>query len=321
MKKIRVFSLVFLCLLLFTACATSTKETAYDSAVQMPSKEDVGYKDFYTPPMEVAPEAPEASFDSSSGNNANTDSLISERKLIKNGTFTLETLEYDKTVSAIEQLVSSCGGYIQDSNVRGTGAIAYGKGNQLRYATYTIRIPAEGFSSFEESLASCGSILKRNVNVNEVTDYYYDSEARLKSLQTQESQLLTLLEKADYLDAIIQLQKELGNVRYQIESLQGTLRRLDSQIALSTVTIHVNEVSEPTIVTIAPKTLGQRISYAFKDTWYNIVDSIKDFIVFFLGNIIIIAIWVVVIVSAILVIKHAIKRRKHKSSKRDNVGE
>ena len=135
-------------------------------------------------------------------------------------------------------------------------------------------------------------------------------------MQTQETQLLSLLEKADYLDAIIQLQKELGNVRYQIESLQGTLRRLDSQIALSTVTIHINEVSEPTIVTSAPKTLGQRISYTFKNTWYDIVDSVKDFVVFFVGNIIIIAVWVVIITVAVFTVRHFIKRKRKSSIKR-----
>ena len=321
MKKIRVLSLVFLCVFLFAACSSTSKNAMYESAVGSSSSDYYGDKNYYDAPMEVAPESPDMTEDAldASGSSVSPDIIVSNRKLIKNGSFTIETLNYEKTVAAIEQLVESCGGYIQNSNVNGTGAATYGKGSQLRYATYTIRIPAEGFGNFEYALASCGSILKRNVNVNEVTDYYYDSEARLKSLQTQETQLLELLEKADYLDAIIQLQKELSNVRYQIESLQGTLRRLDNQIALSTITIYVSEVTEPTITTEAPKTLGQRISYTFKSTWHDIIEWAKDFIVFFLGNIVIIAIWCVIIAGAFFTIKHLIKRKKRAISKTDDV--
>lgn len=320
MKKTRIISLVILCLVLFTACSSTSKEAMYDSSVGSSSSDYYGDKNYYDAPMEVYPESPGMAEDSvdASSSSVSPDTLVTERKLIKNGSFTIETLDYEKTVSSIEQLVASCGGYIQDSNVSGTGAVTYGKGNQYRYATYTIRIPSEGFGNFESALASCGSILRRNVNVSEVTDYYYDSEARLKSLQTQEAQLLELLEKADKLDSIIQLQKELSNVRYQIESLQGTLRRLDSQIALSTITIYVNEVTEPTIITEAPKTLGQRISYTFKSTWHDIVESVKDFVVFFIGNIIIIAIWCVVIVGAFFTIRAIIKRRKKAVTKTDD---
>ena len=319
MKKIRILSLVILCLSLFTACSTAKESVTMSPGYADSNGGSMGApsKDIYDlPSMEIMPEEPGNSMDSSSsGSSINPNSLISDRKLIKNGSFTIETLEYDKTITAIEQLSASSGGYIQDSTVRGTGAVAYGNSYQMRSATYVIRIPAEGFDDFETSLSSCGSILKRNVNVNEVTDYYYDTEARLKSLQTQESQLLNLLEKADYLDAIIQLQKELSNVRYQIESLQGTLRRLDNQIALSTITIYINEVIEPTVITPAPKTLGERISHTFSNSWRNITESVKDFIVYFLGNIIVIAIWTVIIVAAVLIIRYSIKRKRKNSLK------
>lgn len=319
MKKIRVLSLVIVCLFIFAACSSAKEEMAmspgandFGGKAEAAIDKDISYD---APTMEIIPEEPGASMDTSTGSLASSDSLLSDRKLIKNGNFTLETLDYDKTITAIEQLAVSSGGYVQDSTVRGTGAVSYGYGYTLRHAKYVIRIPADSFGSFEESLSQCGSILSRNVNVNEVTDYYYDTDARLKSLQTQESQLLALLQKADYLDAIIQLQKELGNVRYEIESLQGRLRRLDNQIAFSTITVNVNEVNEPTVVTTAPKTLGERISYTFSSTWYNLTESVKDFIVFFLGNIIVIAIWIVVIVAATLVIRYVIKRRKKKSPK------
>ena len=314
MKKIRAISLI--CILALLLCSCSAKMATNDAATGSYNQGttsggstgsgiiyDKGY-DSGASMDSAAPSAPElgGGFDS-------TKLEDSQRKLIKNGNFTLETLEYEKTINAIEDLISSVGGYVQNSNVSGTGAITSG-GSQMRRATYTVRLPAADFGNFEEGLAACGSVLSRNVYVEEVTDYYYDSEARLSSLQTQEKQLLALMEKADKLDVIIQLQNELSNVRYQIESLQGTLRRLDSQIAYSTVNITIREVYEPTIVQAPPKTLGQRISYTFSNTWDSIVSSAEDFVVFVAGNILVLIFWAAVIAAAVIVVKVIIRLRK-----------
>ncbi len=318
MKKIRLISLVCILTLLLCSCsAKSDRMTAADA--------EISYNKGYDAPMEspMAPSAPGAALDSmapvkdayTGGDSVAADKIAeSERKLIKNGNFTVETLEYEKTIDAIEQLIGSVGGYIQNSNVSGTGAIASGY-NQMRRATYTVRLPANDFDAFEDGLAACGgSILSRNVFVDEVTDYYYDTEARLKSLQTQEDQLMKLLEKADKLEVIIQLQNELSNVRYQIESLQGTLRRLDSQVAYSTVTINVREVYESTAIQAPPKTLGQRIAYTFSNTWDDIVDGLEDFVVFVAGNILLLVFWGAIIAAVITIVVRRIRRRKIKKT-------
>ena len=313
MKKIRLISLVCILTLLLCSCSAKSDRLTADAEISY----NKGYDVPNASPME--PSAPGAALDSMAPEKdyyTGSDSVAadkiaeSERKLIKNGNFTVETLEYEKTIDAIEQLISSVGGYIQNSNVSGTGAIASGY-NQMRRATYTVRLPASDFESFEDGLASCGgAILSRNVFVDEVTDYYYDTEARLKSLQTQEDQLMKLLQKADKLEVIIQLQNELSNVRYQIESMQGTLRRLDSQVAYSTVTINVREVYESTAIQAPPKTLGQRIAYTFSNTWDDIVDGLEDLVVFVAGNILLLVFWGAIIAVVITIVVRRIRRRK-----------
>ena len=116
------------------------------------------------------------------------------------------------------------------------------------------------------------------------------------------------------MEVIIQLQQELSNVRYQIESIQGTLRRLDSQIAYSTVTITIREVYESTVIQTPPKTLGQRISYTFSNTWDDIVDGVEDFVVFVAGNILLLVFWGAVITVAVIFVVRRIRRRKTKKT-------
>ena len=323
MKKIRLISLVCILTLLLCSCGAKS-DMAYDSALSGTTSGSAIYDKGYDMDYNGGTSAPEASYPTKdnyasgsdiSGSGVDADKIAeSERKLIKNGNFTIETLEYEKTIDAIEDLITYVGGYVQSSNVTGTGAIASGY-NQMRRATYTVRLPANDFDSFEDGLAACGgSILSRNVYVDEVTDYYYDTAAHLSSLQVQEDQLTELMKKAEKLEVIIQLQSELANVRYQIESLQGTLRRLDNQVAYSTVTITIKEVYESTVIQAPPKTLGQRISYTFNQTWDDIVDGAEDFVVFFVGNILLLVFWGAVIAVAVILAVRRIKRRKAKKT-------
>lgn len=321
MKKIRLITLVCILTLLLCSCSAQEKHlVASDQA--MSNSGNMAYDKEYS--YNNSPtSSPGASLDSmmpvkddfkSDSTSVDANKIAeSERKLIKNGNFTLETLEYEKTIDAIEALIASVGGYVQSSNVSGTGAVSADY-VQMRRANYTVRLPANDFSYFEDGLSSCGAVLSRNVYVDEVTDYYYDSQARLNSLQTQEKQLLTLMEKAEKLDVIIQLQSELGNVRYQIESLQGTLRRLDSQVAYSTVNITIREVYESTVMQAPPKTLSQRISYTFKNTWEDIISFGEDLIVFVAGNIILLVFWAAVITAVIVFVTCRIRRRKAKKA-------
>lgn len=204
------------------------------------------------------------------------------RKLIRTGRYSLETMEYNQTIQQIEELVNRVGGYIQDSNSQGEGAIS--TGYNPRRSSYTVRIPVERFSEVGTALQSIATVVSSSQNAEEVTDYYYDTEARLKTLRVQEERLLALMSQATELEAIITLESTLSGVRYQIESNEGTLRRLDSQIAFSTISIDIREVFEPTKIEPVPVTLGQRISARFRNTLQDIKGGFEAFLVVLLGD-------------------------------------
>ncbi len=205
-----------------------------------------------------------------------------ERKIIRNAEFSMETLEYDKTVQGVQALADRFGGYIESSQTTGAGAAD--NYYRARWASFTLRIPAEELDAFADSLAQYGSVTDSRFYTDEVTDYYYDTEAHLKSLQLQEERLLDILSKADTLSDVATLENSLADVRYQIESLQGSLRRLDSLIALSTVSISVQEVYEYSPDYGRAKGLGERISDEFGRSAAAIRRAAEDCIVFVLGN-------------------------------------
>ena len=159
------------------------------------------------------------------------------RKRIQYVTVDLETLEFENTVGALKARTETVGGYIESS--RETGRSLYGTGT--RQAQLVLRIPTDKLETFEGGIDELGSVLSRYTTTDDVTDKYFDAEARLASLETQRDRYMELLEKADDMEYIIRLTDALTDVIYQIELYTGTLNKYDSLIEYSTVTVNVSE--------------------------------------------------------------------------------
>ena len=179
------------------------------------------------------------------------------RKLIYTVSITLETLEYEDTLPALKARCTGAGGYIENASESGINLYSSGK----RSATLTMRIPAANLDAFVNDVSLMGNVISNSRGTQDITDTYYDTDAHLKSLQLQEQRYLALLEKADTMEDIITIEQALSNVRYQIESLTGTLQRFDSQVEYSTVTVYLQEVGETTPA--EPENFWQRIGNAF----------------------------------------------------------
>jgi len=75
-----------------------------------------------------------------------------------------------------------------------------------------------------------------------VTKAYFDTESRLKNARAMEQRLLEILKKrSDDINDLLQVEKELGRVREEIEKMQGELKFWDSQVQFATVTISLSE--------------------------------------------------------------------------------
>lgn len=138
----------------------------------------------------------------------------------------------------------SAGGYVARMN-------GYRQGDRMVY-DITIRVPAEKFENARISLRKLAVRVEReDISTEDVTDQYYDIEARLKTLKETEAELTELLretrERGGDVDEIMKIYDRLTRIRSEIESLQGQLNRLDKLVAFSTLNIHLEPhiLSEP----------------------------------------------------------------------------
>ncbi len=328
-QKSIVFALIVILLTIsMVSCGSSTGDAAMDNgkiyyaetsvAETAPGSFNV-YSDKAAADYDYAAEAEVAggNYKLTSTSNSNT-SVSDTRKIIKTENLTLETKSFEEAVDAITGEAIALGGYVESSYVSGRSIDAEERGYfEARYANFTLRVPAAKLDGYVGYVEESYHVTSRNTDARDITDSYYDTESRLKSLLTQEERLLEMLEGATELQYMLQIEDKLADVRYQIENYHSTLSRYDKQVAMSTVNITMNEVVEYQEVKTTPKTFGERIGIAFTNSLENFKDNFEDFVIdsiYALPGLIAFVIFVAVCVVVVVII---VKKSKKKAAKRN----
>lgn len=216
------------------------------------------------------------------------------RKLVKNGNLSLETKEFDTAIEKITQMITEMGGYVDNQTVEGKSL--RNEGDYFERSAYiTARIPAEKLATTTTQLGELCNITSQGENVSDITDRYYDAQSRLDVLKVKETRLLELLGKAEKLEDIISLEDALSNCQYEADRLTGQLRRMDSQVSYSTLTLTISEVVEYQTNQAAPKNFGERLLDSLQRSGKRLVNALQNtaFTIIELGPVVLLylAIW------------------------------
>lgn len=293
-KRIALLGLI--CTMLLSGCGAASYDSAETAANNATA--DVSYE--YG--EETADDAADAESDED-GIKAE-DPSATEKKLIVTEQINVETIEYQDFVTTVTQKVDALGGYIESSEM--SGSTQY----RNQYANFTIRIPADKLADFITVVDQNGTVTYDSKTTEDVTLEYVDTESHLKALKTEEETLLALLEKAEKLSDVFEIQEELTNVRYQIESYESKIRVYDNQVDYSTVHLNVMEVERENAT--AKKGFWSEAGAAFLDSLYNVWDGLRNFGIWLIGNIPVFFVLAVVIAVIVWIIKKVKKARKKK---------
>ncbi len=291
---------------MMTLCGCGASYAATDSATVASSSyydSDFGWYEDY----EVEEAVVEATESSSSSVYDDTDVESSSRKLIKNRTMDVQTVEYDQFISDLKTYVSSYGGYIESSSESGNSYYS----SSLRYSDFTIRIPADYYDDFAEAVGSMATVTYSYEYVNDVTSTYVDIEARLTALEAERDSFLQLMEKAETVEEILQIQSYLTDVNYEIESYTARLNTYDDQISYSTFYIYVSEVKRISTESSNP-TVFERIRSNLSDNFYDIGEGFKDAFVWIVSAIPYIILVAVPVIIVVIIVRVAVKRARKK---------
>ena len=140
--------------------------------------------------------------------------------LIYTARVTMAVYQVDQGLAAVEKIAKDMGGYL----------------SLKRDREITIRIPRNRFEPTLAAIDKIGDVLHRDIQAQDVTDEFVDTEIRIKNARAMQVRLKALLEKAPVKEAL-EIEKEMRRVTDEIELLEGKLKLLKDKIAYSTVTV------------------------------------------------------------------------------------
>src|SRR6266513_167645 len=160
---------------------------------------------------------------------------LANRKLIRNAIVELEIVSFDNAVQKITAFANEEHGYVATTD-------SEKQANGKRRGQVVVKVLPESLDRFLQKIRSLGELKNQTLGTEDVTKAYFDTDARLKNAHVMEQRLIDMLKtKTGKVADLLQVEKELGRVREEIEKMQGELKYWDSQIQFATVTISLAE--------------------------------------------------------------------------------
>ena len=281
MKLRRIFALLLVLALLFAGCAAESRDEYYGADAETPNAEGNGV------------------YGETAEGEANM-AIEENRKLIRTVTIDAETSDLDTTLADLDAQLAALGGYVQNKSVQN------GRSGSYRYATLTLRIPADKVDSLVDHVEGATNILSSSEKAEDVTLKYSATESRIKALETQETRLLELLAKAETLNDLLTLEAKLATVRQELETVKSQLKLYDSLIDYGTINLTITEVQEYTPVEVEKPTAWERIGTGFIKSVKGVWTILTEIFIF-----LIVALPYLVIPAAIVVIVVVVHKKKN----------
>lgn len=156
------------------------------------------------------------------------------QKIIKEAWVTIKVKDYKVSIAKVKKAVEAHQAYISKEGEYNSD---YAIGNRL-----TIRVPKENLDTLIADIEKVAElVVSKNIEAKDVTEEYIDIAARLKTKKEVENRYIQLLKEARNVSDVINVERELKNIREEIESAEGRLKYLDNMDRLSSIYLEMNE--------------------------------------------------------------------------------
>jgi len=157
-----------------------------------------------------------------------------DRKIVKTGYMTLEVSDITEAIAGITRVAKELDGYVVSSDQSGDKDITYGR--------IAIRVPSDRFNEALDRLRKLAvKVPNESTSSQDVTEEYTDLQAQLRNLEATEAQYLELLKKAEKVEDMLAVQRELSNVRGQIEQIKGRIQYLERTSDMALIEVNLQK--------------------------------------------------------------------------------
>ena len=230
--------------LLLSACGGSGQEASTSGG---PADEVVMVEDEAQPRADVPQSAGGPDIPSSGGGELAaagtgvTDDLSAagdfDRKIVKTAELGVRAEEVRDAAASAQRIAADFGGSVLSSRVEGDGPVS---------ADLVLVVPSPEFEAALDELRGLGEeVTTDTVRGEDVTEEFVDLESRERNLLAAEASLLELYDRAQSVNAALAIERELANIRGQIEQVQGRIQYLEDRTASSRISLAIEPVAPP----------------------------------------------------------------------------
>ena len=175
----------------------------------------------------------------------------SDLMLVRRGDLSEVVEDLTPPLVRTHSLTASLGGYIASES------------RDDRTVSVSMRVPEPKLDVALDSLSELGTVTSRKVSSQDVTEEAIDVEARIQSLTAERDQLRLLLSKADAINDVFTVEREIARVQAEIDSLQRRLDHLHNTSALAELNAEFKKRREPGPVAVFFGAIGRGIGKLF----------------------------------------------------------
>ena len=245
-----------------------------------------------------------ADYDEAAEYEAGVDKAAQAEKIIRSASFTVKTTDYDADLQRIQDLTAELEGRVE--YLSSTGDASSG---QTRSASLTRRVPSQRLDEFLAGAQGIGSITGMTQEMEDVSDSYYDTQSRLETQRAKLARLQALMEQAEDVSDLIEIESAIADAQYYIDRYTGTLKSFDSRVEYSTVRVTVRETR---VTETKEVSLGERILTGIGDSFQEFGWFMEDMLIFLASSLP----WLIALAVIVFAIALLIRARKNKKNKK-----
>ena len=178
-----------------------------------------------------------------------------DRKIIRNANLTMEVNSTSDMQHRVTTIAEAHGGFVVTSEAKQREDADPSK--RTLDIKLVVRVPAERFGSALDQIRGLANTLREeNVTGQDVTEEFIDLEARLRTQRALELQFLDIMKQARKVEDALEVQRQIADVRTDIEKLEGRKRFLENRASLSTIVV---SLEGPRQITVNTSTFGRSL--------------------------------------------------------------
>lgn len=151
------------------------------------------------------------------------------QQLIRRGDMALQVDDVSATARRVERMATIMGGVIARSNDDGKDD-----------AHVSLRVPSHRLDETMDSVSRYGHVERRTTNSQDVTETLLDLDGRIASLAATRDRLRQLLARSEAIRDVLEVERELGRVQSELESLERRVQGLRGQVAMSELSVDID---------------------------------------------------------------------------------